>query len=788
MPDSTHPAGGVFLSYAREDTETARRIAEAMRAFGVDAWFDQSELRGGDSWDAKIKKQIRECALFVPVISATTQARSEGYFRREWNLAVERTRDMAPGRAFVMPVVIDDTAEADASVPEEFMRYQWTRLAGGTPTPEFVTQVKRLLETPRKPALKPNLPRPPTLPPELKQAAIAKAQSAAMPKRSGMPGWGWAVLVVVVLAIGAAVAMRRSPESSPIVAAKPAAPDVAPASPAPAAAGAKSIAVLPFANLSTDKENEFFADGVHDDVITNLAKIRDLKVISRTSVLAYRDTASRNLKKIAAELGVATILEGSIRRVGDKVHMNAQLIDARTDEHLWADTFDGDTGDIFALQAKLAQKIAAALQATLTPGERALIERRPTEDQEAYELYLRGRMLHQGLGATATREQYDVVSALYERALARDPSFALVDVQLALVYGQMYWFGSIDPTHERRAMTERALKAAERLAPDSPETHYARGAFAYLCENNWPRALEEYRAAEASLPNDARLKYLIGLTHRRLGHWTEALEGFDRSASLNPNELSAIATQLEMLTILRHYPRLQELANRYLKLFPDDEILRYSVIQAKFALDGDSAAFRRAEAGLPPYAQDPLGVGKRYADALLAGDAAEADRALADPRLTGVPDISGAISDPVALHRAAVALWRGDRVIAKKFAEQAIAAYQAGRWTPRQQPLVRLAIARSRAMAGDIDAAIVEIRSVHHALAEQDKYIASTALLGMTETFTLIGRRDEALDCLRQYLAGPTDISPNEMREDPFLSGLKSDPRFEEILKSAKPL
>src|SRR4051812_20559773 len=222
MPDSTHQAGGVFLSYAREDTETARRIAEAMRAFGVDAWFDQSELRGGDSWDAKIKKQIRECALFLPIISATTQARSEGYFRREWNLAVERTRDMAPGRAFVVPVVIDDTLEAEASVPEEFMRYQWTRLAGGEPTPEFVTQVKRLLEAPRKPALKPNLPRPPTLPPELKQAAVAKAQPTAVAKRSGIPGWGWAVLVVVVAAIGAAIAMRRIPEPAPIVATKPA--------------------------------------------------------------------------------------------------------------------------------------------------------------------------------------------------------------------------------------------------------------------------------------------------------------------------------------------------------------------------------------------------------------------------------------------------------------------------------------------------------------------------------------------------------------------------------------
>ena len=140
------PHGGVFLSYAREDTDAARRIAEAMRAFGVDAWFDQGELRGGDAWDAKIKKQIRECALFMPIISAATQARGEGYFRREWKLAGERTHDMAGSRTFVVPIVIDETPESGSEVPEEFMRVQWTRLDHGTPTPEFIAQVKRLLE------------------------------------------------------------------------------------------------------------------------------------------------------------------------------------------------------------------------------------------------------------------------------------------------------------------------------------------------------------------------------------------------------------------------------------------------------------------------------------------------------------------------------------------------------------------------------------------------------------------------------------------------------------------
>ncbi|MDQ5981117.1 MAG: hypothetical protein QG602_4095, partial [Verrucomicrobiota bacterium] len=373
------PARAVFLSYAREDAEAARRIADALRAFGLEVWFDQNELRGGDQWDVKIRGQIKACALFIPIISQCTEERTEGYFRREWKLAVDRTHDMAGSRAFLVPVVIDATPEGGAAVPEEFMKAQWTRLPGGAPSPEFVTQIKRLLEAPRKPTLKEHA-RPPTLTPFLEQAWQAKeaAAQAAVQKQRNRSRWTVGAVIAVVAAIATAVWVGRKPAASPEASApSQPTPTVAPVvvlppasilpSPSnPAAPDSKSIAVLPFANLSADKDNEFFADGVHEDVITSLAKIRDLKVISRTSVLAYRDTASRNLKKIAAELGVANMLEGSVRRVGNKIRVTAQLIDARTDEHLWAETYDGDADDIFALQAKLAQQIATALKANLT--------------------------------------------------------------------------------------------------------------------------------------------------------------------------------------------------------------------------------------------------------------------------------------------------------------------------------------------------------------------------------------------------------------------------------------
>ncbi|MBI2813201.1 MAG: TIR domain-containing protein [Opitutae bacterium] len=302
------PQGAVFLSYAREDTDAARRIAEALRGFGVEVWLDQAELRGGDQWDAKIKKQIRECALFLAVVSAHTQERAEGYFRREWKLAVERTQDMAAGTVFLVPVVVDDTREAEALVPEEFMRVQWTRLPGALPTPQFVAQVKSLLGNRRKPALKPDLPRPPTLPPQFKQSAQKtedreqRTEDGRAGPKPAVPGWMWGVAAAVLVTVGVGVVLLRQPSApaSPAPASVlPDRPEPAERAPARPAAADKSIAVLPFANMSADKENDFLADGIHEDVLTSLAKIRDLKVISRTSVLAYRDTASpaKNTKR-----------------------------------------------------------------------------------------------------------------------------------------------------------------------------------------------------------------------------------------------------------------------------------------------------------------------------------------------------------------------------------------------------------------------------------------------------------------------------------------------------------
>ncbi len=359
--------------------------------------------------------------LLIPVVSASTQGRGEGYFRREWKLAAERTHDMAAGIPFLVPVVIDDTAESEAMVPDEFMRVQWTRLQQGRITPQFAAQVKRLLEAPRGAA-----------PVARTVGGALRPDTLGAPAESGhkapptairrAPHAAWAIAIVVV-ALVAFFGTRKSEPPPTLAKAVPAplAPSSAPA------LGAKSIAVLPFTTAEKDTD---FADGMQDDVITHLAKIRDLTVIARTSTLAYSDPAARNQKKIAADLGVATLLEGSVRRSGNQVRVTASLIDARTAASLWANSYDGDPTDPLALQASLAQAIAAALKATLTPDERTLIERRSTRSAEAHELYSRARVMADGYPALATRDQYERLIALNEQAIARDPDFALAYAQL----------------------------------------------------------------------------------------------------------------------------------------------------------------------------------------------------------------------------------------------------------------------------------------------------------------------------------------------------------------------
>ncbi len=371
----------VFISYASQDAEAAGRVCEALRAAGIEVWFDQSELRGGDAWDQSIRKQIRTCALFLPVISRNTHDRDEGYFRLEWKLAVDRCHLMAADKAFLLPVVIDDTRDDDERVPERFREVQWTRLPGGVTPAAFVGRVGRLLSG--EPAQGP----PGTL------TAASRVPAALSTRKPILALWRskaalLATIAVLVAALGYLVANRlvQSKRGAEVGGAPAPAAQSAPATafnPPP-----HSIAVLPFINMSGDKEQEYFSDGLTEEILNSLARINQLQVTGRTSSFYFKGEHS-DLATIARKLNVAALLEGSVRRSANTVRITTQLINASTGFHLWSQTYDRDLGDVLKLQSEIADAVASALKVTLLGDVAATIEEGGTRNPAAFDANLR---------------------------------------------------------------------------------------------------------------------------------------------------------------------------------------------------------------------------------------------------------------------------------------------------------------------------------------------------------------------------------------------------------------
>jgi TolB-like protein len=309
----------------------------------------------------------------------------------------------------------------------------------------------------------------------------------------------------------------------------------------------KSIAVLPFENLSDDKENAYFADGIQDDVLTNLSKIGDLKVISRTSVMQYRGKAP-NIRDIGKALGVSTVLEGSVRRSGNKVRINVQLIDANSDQHIWANDYDRDLTDVFAIQSDLALEIANALQAKLSDTEKALMERKPTENGEAYLAFVQAHDLQcavEDFGKLKQSEQ------LYARAVELDPKFVLALARYSQL--ESWIFHAVEPTRERRQKARALAEQALQLQPDLPEAHLAMGFSYYYGDNNYDAAQKEFEIARHGLPNESEVYLALGAIQRRQGKWVESTANLEKAASLNPKDSWPLQNLSENYQVLRTF-------------------------------------------------------------------------------------------------------------------------------------------------------------------------------------------------------------------------------------------
>src|SRR5438874_4053549 len=298
----------------------------------------------------------------------------------------------------------------------------------------------------------------------------------------------------------------------------------------------KSIAVLPFQSLSDEKENAYFADGMQDDILTNLSKIGDLKVISRMSVMSYRGDAVRNAREIGKALGVATLLEGSVRRVGNRVRVNVQLINANNDEHIWAEDYDRDLTDVFAIQTDLAQKIASALQAKLSPTEKARLDNRPTQNPDAYLLFVQAH--DYATRMDIFRDTTLKAEPLFEQAIKLDPNFALAFVCLSMVESWLYH--SSDPVPARREKARLNADEALRLQPDLPEGHLALGFSYYYCDRDYERALAEFDISRRGLPNESQAYLAIGSIQRRQGKWTESTANLEKAAALDPKNTNVV--------------------------------------------------------------------------------------------------------------------------------------------------------------------------------------------------------------------------------------------------------
>ena len=498
------PTGAVFLSYASQDAEAAQRICSALRAAGIEVWFDQSELRGGDAWDRQIRQQIHDCRLFVAVISAHTEARDEGYFRREWRLAVERAGDMAEDKPFVVPVTVDNTSERSARVPDSFKHVQWTRLPGGDTPPAFVARIRRLLS----PELSPS-------------SAVAAAPGVRQPVRASRESKPLllAIAGVIVLAALAYVVFERLGT-----------PKHPTASAATFAPPPHSIAVLPFVNMSGDKEQEYLSDGLAEELLNSLAEIRELQVAARTSAFSFKGT-NTDIATIAYKLNVGAVLEGSVRRSGNTVRITTQLIDAVTGFHLWSHTYDRDLGDVLKLETEIAGAVANALKVSLLGDEAAKIVRGGTRNPAAFDAYLRGRKAY--LAAHENEDRQTAIAA-YTEAIGLDPNYALAFANRSLALSDYAGNASGPAIRESFDKAQGDAREAIALAPDLAEGHLALAFYFEIGALDFTRANEEYERALALVPGNAQVLQLYGHFAVAMNHTEAGIAALRRAIVLDP--------------------------------------------------------------------------------------------------------------------------------------------------------------------------------------------------------------------------------------------------------------
>jgi serine/threonine protein kinase/Tfp pilus assembly protein PilF len=542
----------------------------------------------------------------------------------------------------------------------------------------------------------------------------------------------------------------------------------------------KSIAVLPFENLSKDEENAFFAGGVQDEVLSDLAKIADLKVISRTSVMQYKSGAERNLREIARTLGVSYVVEGSVQRAGARIRVSAQLIDAHSDSHVWAEHYDRDFADVFAIQSEIAQQIADQLRSKLSPIEKARLQFRPTENGEAYLVYLQAQA---ALTRSQSQDDLKRVAQLYEKAIQLDPSFALAFAQLSYTESTLY-LGTGNPSSLERART--AAVEAIRLQPELPEAHLALGYLYYRGDRDYKRALDELAIAKVGLPNDSEIFLVIGSIERRQGKWSESTTHLEKAASLNPKDVSLWANLATNYQALRNFPAAAVALDR--GAAADQNYFMIHYLRARLEIDwkGDTDAMERLLLQTPE-SSDPDGkvtlarfqlrlLQRKYDEALQALNKSPRDRF--SEWKAGVPFPKPFLSAQAYQlandkGKAYASFEDAQRIIESDLQENPLDASR------------HAILGQVFAGLGRNNDAIREGKRAVELLPEsKDALDGPVMTLALAQIYAMIGDSDSALPLLEHSISSPGGVTISVLRLDPAWDPVRRDLRFQKLLTS----
>jgi TolB-like protein/class 3 adenylate cyclase/Flp pilus assembly protein TadD len=627
----------------------------------------------------------------------------------------------------------------------------------------------------------------PELPEKFKRGRGGKRllQGRTSPSGINLLKGRWALIAAALAIIGAlAVTIPRFLHRPSI---KSASAFISKPPPVPEAAiPEKSIAVLPFENRSDDKQNAYFAEGIQDEILTNLAKIADLRVISRTSVMQYKSDAERNLREIGQQLGVAHVLEGSVQRSSNRVRVTAQLIDARTDTHQWAERYDRDLADVFAIQSEIAKAIADQLEAKLSPQEKARVEEKPTGNTEAYAFYLRANQIARN--PDTLLEDYKAAVQLYMEAITLDPDFALAHARLASTCAAIFHFDEPLDSWKRKARGEAEI--ALRLQPNLSEGHFALGQCIYWIDEDYERALEQFDIASQLSPNNGDIGLLIAAIKRRQGKWQESLEAFEKVAKIDPQNPNIVRNLVFTNTALRRWPEAARWAERLRAMAPASLVAKIQSGYVDFWWKGDTRLLKSLLSQVPP-GIDPDGAvtSWRWDVAMIDRDYAAARLAIDSSSAKEISYMNGGPT-PRSFFLGCIALAQGDSAGAQKYFEDAQSFFENAVKEAPASPERHANLGLLYAFMGRKTDAIRECRRAVE-LKPESKDAVDGAIMNcyLALIYARVGENDLAIPLIERLLKTPGavdsvdySITINDLKHRWEWDPIRNDPRFRRLI------